>query len=397
MPSASTGSRDRWGPPRLTARGVSVAALAVVLLTGGLWARFPSLVALGTGLAVLVAASVLGVLLAVPVRVTRSVSQARVTRLAHCTAEITVTNLSTWASVQLEGDDLVGEELRPIRLPRIAPGGSGTGLEVIPTSHRGRVQFGPLVLRRSGVARLAVRTSEHGEARSVLVEPRVLDAVALAPGMRRGHHGAQERIEHGGTDLVGLREYIPGDDLRRLHWATSARRGQLMVRQDADPALPHLTVLLDDRIESWASPEDLEEGVDVAASLLATAASVESPGRLISMVGGFEIESTVDTGGAGGVMLERHVRESLALVQARSSQGARPVALSGQPDLLAIVTGTHSDLAALLLDAAAAPTAVLAVVDPDPERLISAVHGVTVLRGPRAEDLVHGWRTAVAR
>ncbi|PWD52232.1 DUF58 domain-containing protein [Serinibacter arcticus] len=396
MTSLPVDGDDRWGPPRLTARGVVVASLAVLLLGGGLWARFPSLVALGTGLAVLVVASVLGVLLAVPVEVTRSVSHTRVTRLAACTAEITVTNLSTWASVQLEGDDLVGDELRPVRLPRIAPGASGTGSEVIPTGHRGRVRFGPLVLRRSGVARLAVRTSRHGEATSVLVEPRVLDAVALAPGLRRGHRGAQERIEHGGTDLVGLREYVPGDDLRRLHWATSARRGQLMVRQDADPALPHLTVLLDDRLESWADPADLEEGVDVAASLLATAASVESPGRLLTLVGGLELESTVAGGGAGAA-LERHVREGLALLQARPGVDARPAAMTGQPDLLAIVTGTRSDLAALLLDAAAAPTAVLAVVDPDPERLFSAVQGVTVLRGPRAEDLVHGWRTAVAR
>lgn len=390
---------DRWGPPRLTARGITAATLGGLLLVGGLWARYPSLVALGAGLVVLVLASVVGVLVAVPVRVERRTSRTRVTRLADCTAEITVTNLSSWASIHLEGFDRVGRDLRPVTLPRLAPGASGTGAEVIPTAHRGRVTFGPLVLRRSGVARLAVRTSEHGEAASVLVEPRVLDAISLAPGLRRGHTGAQERIEHGGTDLVGLREYIAGDDLRRLHWATSARRGQLMVRQDADPALPHLTVLLDDRLASYAAPADLEEAVDVAASLLATAAATESPGRLVTIAGDLELENPPSRVVDGGSDLAPDVREALALLvgwdDARHPGAPSPTV--GGPDVLVVLTGVRADLGVLLLEAAAAPTAVIAVVDPDPGALVSAVQGVTLLRGPRAEDLVRGWRSAVAR
>ncbi|TGO04228.1 DUF58 domain-containing protein [Serinibacter arcticus] len=397
MPSISP---DRWGSPRLTARGTTAATLGALLLLGGLWARYPSLVALGAGLVVLVFASVVGVLVAVPVRVERRTSRTRVTRLADCTAEITVTNLSSWASIQLEGFDRVGADLRPVALPRLAPGTSGIGTEVIPTAHRGRVRFGPLVLRRSGVARLAVRTSEHGEAASVLVEPRVLDAISLAPGLRRGHTGAQERIEHGGTDLVGLREYIAGDDLRRLHWATSARRGQLMVRQDADPALPHLTVLLDDRLASYAAPADLEEAVDVAASLLATAAATESPGRLLTIAGDLELENPPSRVADGGSDLAPDVREALALLVGRDDDAGHPGAPSATvdgPDVLVVLTGVRADLGALLLEAAAAPAAVIAVVDPDPVALVSAVQGVTLLRGPRAEDLVHGWRSAVAR
>ncbi|GMA30761.1 DUF58 domain-containing protein [Litorihabitans aurantiacus] len=396
-----------WGPPRLTARGTAVLALALALLAGGLLARFPSVVALGTGLVVLLAISLAGVLARVPVDVERRTSLTRVTRLADCTAEITVTNLSSWASLRLEGLDRVGDELRPVALPRLAPGERGTGREVIPTDRRGRVVFGPLLLRRSGVAGLVVRTSRHGEATSVLVEPRVLDALSLAPGLRRGHTGAQERIEHGGTDLVGLREYIAGDDLRRLHWATSARRGQLMVRQDADPALPFLTVLLDDRLASYASPADLEEAVDVAASLLATASERESPGRLVTAVGGLDLDNPVSRVGDGGAELARDVREALALLRGvgngdsdadDAAGGPADLPLTtGAPDVLVVVTGAQADLGVLLLEAAAAPTAVIAVVDPDPRALVSAVQGVTVLRGPRADDLVHGWRTAVAR
>ena len=73
----------------------------------------------------------------------------------------------------------------------------------------------------------------------------VLDAGGTGARRRR-----RQRLELGGTDLVGLHEYTMGDDLRRLHWATSARTGTLMVREDADPAEPHVCVLLDDRAAS---------------------------------------------------------------------------------------------------------------------------------------------------
>ena len=47
-------------------------------------------------------------------------------------------------------------------------------------------------------------------------------------------------------------------------------------------------------------------------------------------------------------------------------------------------------------DAVAAPAGIVLVIDDAPEAMIAARQGVTVLRGPRAEDLVHGWRSAVA-
>ena len=89
-----------------------------------------------------------------------------------------------------------------------------------------------------------------------------------------------ESLELGGTDLVGLHEYTVGDDLRRLHWATSARTGTLMVREDADPAQPHVCVLLDDRQQSYAHPDDFEEAVELAAALCRVAVEAGDPLRL---------------------------------------------------------------------------------------------------------------------
>ena len=51
--------------------------------------------------------------------------------------------------------------------------------------------------------------------------PRIVPLTSMAMGHRRALTGGDDSAELGGTDLVGLHEYTMGDDLRRLHWATS--------------------------------------------------------------------------------------------------------------------------------------------------------------------------------
>ena len=379
---------------RPTARGWATGTTAAALLALGWWAHYPGVTGLGLGLTALLACAVVGLLLPAPLSVRRTARPPRVARLDECTASVEVVNDSRWLPVSARGVDLVDGEPTAFPLPRLAPGERVRAEVPIPTRRRGTVEFGPLVLFRSSLADLLRSRRSHGTYTSVLVEPRVLDAVGLPPGARRGHVGADERIEHGGTDLVGMREYTPGDDLRRVHWSTSARRGTLMVREDADPSAPHLTVLLDDRASSYTG-DGFEEAVDVAASLLATAALAASPGRVRTVSGNIDTESPVSPVGAG---LDPAALGLLADV--RAVTGPVPAAhraLVGAPDVLAVVTGAGADLADLLLDAAAAPAGVVLVVDDAPTALVTAREGVTVLRGPRAEDLVHGWRTAVAR
>ncbi|TDE91493.1 DUF58 domain-containing protein [Occultella glacieicola] len=373
------------------------------LLGFGLWARYPGLVGLGAVLAVALGCALVTVLVPAPLRIRRRVRPPRVARLEEASAHVEVTNASTWLAQSVTGHDLVGGRRTPFLVPRMAPGATVSTEVPIPTTHRGVIGFGPLTLHRFSFLDLLEVRQEHGDRASVLVEPRILDALGLPAGARRGHVGADERIAHGGTDLVGLREYVAGDDLRRLHWATSARRATLMVREDADPSAPHLTVLLDDRADSYAGAHDaaldgegFEEAVDVAASLLTAAAGVESPARVVTIGGGLDEQIPAPAPAAGPAGLDPHVLGALARLE-RSDGGHGSGLFAGSPDVLAVITGPNSDLGDLLLTASGAPSGVVLVVDPRPEALVSAQQGVLVLRGPRAEELVHGWRTAVAR
>ncbi|MGO4418955.1 DUF58 domain-containing protein, partial [Streptomyces sp. MCAF7] len=74
------------------------------------------------------------------------------------------------------------------------------------------------------------------------------------------------------AELYMLHEYQPGDDVRRIHWASSARTGTLLVRRDGIVDEPTRYLWLDTRAAAYRSAADFEEAVDTAASLAADAA-----------------------------------------------------------------------------------------------------------------------------
>jgi uncharacterized protein (DUF58 family) len=98
--------------------------------------------------------------------------------------------------------------------------------------------------------------------------------VRVAGGGRLRHHHeglVPDRPLRGSTDLRAVREYVPGDELRLVHWRASARVGKLLVREYVDPVQPHCTVLLDTRAGALDA-DAFEEAVEVAASVLWSAA-----------------------------------------------------------------------------------------------------------------------------
>src|SRR5699024_8192693 len=135
------------------------------------------------------------------------------------------------------------------------------------------------------------------------------------------------------------------------------------------------------------------EAVDLAASLLASAAESASPARLVTITGSVDLEVPASVDGVGGVPPDVLAR----LATLRPQPGpARASALVSSPDVLAVLSGTGADLPELLLTAAAAPAGAVTLVDDAPDALVSASGTVLVLRGPRAEELTRSWRLSVA-
>lgn len=156
-------------------------------------------------------------------------------------------------------------------------------------AHRGRWPLGPVLTSRVDLFGL-IRTGQPlGEPTTISVWPRTT-ALSVRGARAFGDFArAANGARASSSDDSVLRDYVTGDDPRRVHWATAARRGQLMVRTDENAGLPPVTVLLDrgtlpaPGIErQTSSGEDGEWAVEAAASVATTLLGAGHPVRFIA-------------------------------------------------------------------------------------------------------------------
>jgi len=114
---------------------------------------------------------------------------------------------------------------------------------------RGRFALGPLTLRVTDPFGLVELSRSFKSQDILLVTPQVHQ---LAPARLGGEWAStgesrpRSAVADGEEDVT-VREYRDGDDLRRVHWRSSARRGELMVRREEQPWQSRATVILDTR------------------------------------------------------------------------------------------------------------------------------------------------------
>ena len=138
---------------------------------------------------------------------------------------------------------------------------------------RGQYVVGPLVVRVADPFGLVERRQSIGESATLTVTPRVLalPSIALAGGWQGAGEHRPQAFASGSAEDVSVREYRRGDDLRRVHWRSSARVGELMVRREEQPWEARATVLLDNRAlahRGKGAASSLEPAVVAAASML---------------------------------------------------------------------------------------------------------------------------------
>ncbi len=110
---------------------------------------------------------------------------------------------------------------------------------------RGLYRFPPLALASSGpfgFFRAQRRLAVPGE---ILIYPSYQPLKRLRLLERRGYTQSQRLRVGASDDLLGVRDYRPGDSLRHVHWRSTARRGKLVVKEFADEEELSLTVVLD--------------------------------------------------------------------------------------------------------------------------------------------------------
>ncbi len=194
-------------------------------------------------------------------------------------------------------------------LAPLAGGETARAAYRIPTDRRGRYELGPLRATVSDPFGLASRTRRVLSSEEVIVYPRVHDV--LPPPERSGTEldrdqpRAHGRLDSGG-EFMTLREYVPGDDLRRVHWRSTARRDRLMMRQNEARHRSPMLLMLDVRPGAHDRPS-FERAVEACASIATSLERAARPWELVL--------STGVTVGAPGRRHIVSVMDELAVVQ----------------------------------------------------------------------------------
>ncbi|MCL2090119.1 MAG: DUF58 domain-containing protein [Micrococcales bacterium] len=286
------GSVRRLGLVRPTPRGWTLGVGSVGFATAGTLIGSVDLVRVAVLLGVVLVVGVLSLLPDGPaVRVERTVAPEPLHVGGAAQVQVVVVGAGATAVHEQIAPQLVGNGPPPrvwrwSGAPR-SPDGRAPNRIVLDYSVyalvRGRWPLGPLTVTRSDVFGTVRRTTTLGTTDVVRVWPYVVP-LGAPDGTTLGE---PEQVALGAhepsPDDVALREYAEGDDLRRVHWASSARRGRLMVRADEHAGLRPVTVVAAvPSAQSAACAAELEWTLSLAASV---ACAAFDAGHLVTLLG----------------------------------------------------------------------------------------------------------------
>lgn len=155
---------------------------------------------------------------------------------------------------------------------RLEPRGRREVFYRVRSQVRGKYKIGPLKLRLADPFGMCELSRSYAGTDDLIVIPLVeqLPFVVLGGEWTGGSDSHPSSIPSAGEDDIGTREYRYGDSLHRVHWRSTARRGELMVRREEHPRQSQATLLIDARAGAHAGEglrSSLEWAVSAAASL----------------------------------------------------------------------------------------------------------------------------------
>jgi len=273
----------------LTRSGFTTAIVGAVLIFAGRVFGLMQLFVLGLAAIAIVAVSALWLALRPRgVSIQRQVSSARLHAGDSSQVQVQVNNTNTMKSPVLRvTDDVAGTRGAELELPPLRHSESRVVGYRLPTERRGRVSVGPLRVHLEDPLSMLKSVKTAAGTVDVLVYPRI-DQVAPPPrppgdDARLADRQASQ-LGHSSNEFYALRQYVLGDDMRRVHWPSTARSDDLMVRQDELPQQGRTTILIDTRSPT-VDDTAFEQMVSAAASLAVACRRRDDLVRLVSTDG----------------------------------------------------------------------------------------------------------------
>jgi uncharacterized protein (DUF58 family) len=162
----------------------------------------------------------------------------------------------------------VGARTVTERVPRVNVGAVHETMLTVEAPRRTVIPLGPIsVVRRDPFGLYRRSVALPGTAK-VVVHPTTATLPPLSAGFVRDLEGEASRdLTDSDLSFHALREYVPGDDRRHIHWKSSAKTGRFMIRQYEQTRRSRMLILLDTRLEAYADDAEFELAVSTAASL----------------------------------------------------------------------------------------------------------------------------------
>lgn len=268
---------------------------------------------------------------------------------------------------------------------------------------RGRYILGPLTVRLSDPFGFVEVSRSFSTRTALVVTPVIypLPTTSLSGDWSGTGDNRPRAFAAMGTEDITVREYRLGDDLRRVHWRSTARTGELMVRREEQPHQSRVTIMLDSRAAAHrgAGPSSsFEYAVSAAASI---ASHLAGHGFVVRMlVDGQTGDSAWHDRGISAPAEVELLLESLALVQQSSRADFDLAAVDGAAGLVIAILGSTaaSDVASLAALKTGSSRALAVLLDVNAWVRDRDGHRLTATADAQAQLLRRqGWAVVVAR
>ena len=378
----------------MTIFGAAALLAGLASLTLGLTLDWLSFDLVGLGLLAVVVLGFATVVRPARLAIQREIQPPRVPKGSPAIAFLTFANRGRRTIPVTIATQAFGAQRVRTVIPRLRGGERGTRAYRLPTTRRGIFDVEPVEVTRRDAFELFRRSRKQAEVERIWVYPRVVRLGTLAAGQARNLEGSSsDTSPQGNITFHRLRDYVEGDDLRFVHWRSSARAGRLLVKHNVDTAQPYTVVLLDAR-PSLYTEEAFEQAVDVAASVVSAAAANKSPVELRttegSVLGGPRLRSATPLlDHLTGIEADADGDLRAELARLRGSRGGSSlVVITGEID-----RGDLPYVAALRRRYDR-----LVVVSVDPQRgRVPRFPGLRIIVGADADEVALAWNLSTVR
>ena len=256
----------------VTPLGWAMAVLVPVALVLGYTFGLVELVVIGFAGAVLIVIAIIYLVGRNAIVVTLTIPHSRVVVGERATGHLEVTNPTRRRALGVTVEIPIGDGLIEVVLPGLRRGATFGQEFAVPTTRRGVVPVGPARTVRADPVGIVRRELVWTGVTELFVHPRTIGIPSMSTGFIRDLEGNPTRdLSASDVSFHALREYLPGDERRHIHWRSTARTGRYMVRQFEETRRSHLVIALSLATSDYATDEEFEMAVSVAGSLGARA------------------------------------------------------------------------------------------------------------------------------